>query len=294
MRRLLATTLVLVTLVGACSSSSDSADDAADSADAGRPERIVSLSPTATEVLFEIGAGDQVVAVDDQSNFPPEAPTTDLSGFEPNLEAIANMDPDLVVIFDDPGDVVDGLEALGIPVVFHVPAATLDEAYEQIVELGAATGHDEEAESLVAAMQVEIDEIVEAAGGAGAGLTYYHELDDQFFAATSSTFIGEVYGLLGLENIADAADDGSGFPQLSQEYIIEANPDLIFLADADFGQDADTVAARPGWDAIAAVSEGGVVELDADLASRWGPRVVEFLAVVANAVEATIATSGAG
>ena len=228
-----------------------------------------------------------------------EFPTTgaavrppDLSGFEPNLEAIADTEPDLVVISTDPGDLANGLDALGIPVVAQPAAATLDEAYEQIVELGAATGHDEEADALVAAMQAEIDEILAVAGGAGEGLRYYHELDELLYSATSSTFIGEVYGLLGLTNIADAADDGSGFPQLSQEYIIEADSDLIFLADAAFGQDADTVAARPGWDAMAAVSEGGVVELDADLASRWGPRVVEFLAFVADAVEARTASAG--
>ena len=143
----------------------------------------------------------------------------------------------------------------------------------------------------LSSLQAEIDEITEQVGDAGAGLSYYHELDDLFFSATSGTFTGQIYGLLGLENIADAADDGSGFPQRSQELIIESDPDLIFLADTVCcGQDAATVAARPGWESIAAVTDGGVVELNDDVASRWGPRVVDFLQVVADAVTARAAS----
>ena len=288
MRRLFAATVVAAMLAAACSSSGG---DSAGSASADQPERIVSLSPTATEILFAIGAGDQVVAVDDQSNFPPEAPTTDLSGFEPNLEAITELDPDLVVASDDLGGLVDGMEAVDVSVILQPAAVTLDDTYEQIAELGEVTGNAEEAAELSASMQAEIDEITEQVGDAGAGLSYYHELDDLFFSATSGTFIGQIYGLLGLENIADAADDGSGFPQLSQELIIESDPDLIFLADTVCcGQDAATVAARPGWESIAAVTDGGVVELNDDVASRWGPRVVDFLQVVADAVTARAAS----
>ncbi len=117
--------------------------------------------------------------------------------------------------------------------------------------------------------------------------TFYHELDPTFYSVTSSTFIGEIYGLLGLVDIADAADpDGYGYPQLSAEYIIEQDPDFIFLADTKCcGQNAETVAARPGWDRLTAVEEGRIVELDDDVASRWGPRIVDLLATVAEAVK---------
>src|SRR5690606_17206535 len=113
--------------------------------------RIVSLSPTATEILFALGAGSRVVAVDDQSTYPPEAPVTDLSGFDPNVEAIASYEPDLVVLSFDPGDLQPGLEALDIEVVLQPPAATLDDAWAQIEQLGAATGSVAEAAELVAA-----------------------------------------------------------------------------------------------------------------------------------------------
>ena len=250
------------------------------------PSRIVSLAPTPTEMLFAIGAGDQVVAVDDQSNHPEGVPTTELSGFEPNVEAIVGYEPDLVVLTDDTGDVVSGLEAADVETLLLPAATTLDDSYEQIEQLGAATGHEEEAADVVSGMQEEIEEITASLPEQeGEAPTYYHELDDTLFTATSETFIGEIYGLVGLENIADAVDDGSGYPQLSAEYLIEQNPDLIFLADTKCcGQSAETVAARPGWDQIDAVTQDHVVELDDDIASRWGPRVVDLLRTVADEV----------
>lgn len=251
------------------------------------PERIVSLSPTGTEMLFAVGAGEQVVAVDDQSNFPAEAPMTDLSGFTPNVEAIAERDPDLVVMANDTEGAVDGLEALGIPVLLHEAAATFDDTYEQITQLGRATGHAEEAREVNAGIKSGIDDLVASIPELDEPPTYYHELDDTFFTVTSKTFIGEVYGLAGLENIADPADDGGGgYPQLSAEYIVEADPDFVFLADTKCcSQTVEKVAQRPGWGELTAVEEGRVVLLDDDIASRWGPRVVDFLETVVRAVE---------
>jgi iron complex transport system substrate-binding protein len=258
-----------------------------------RPVRIVSLSPTATEDLFAIGAGEQVIAVDDQSNHPPEAPMTDLSGFEPNVEAIAGYEPDLVVFATEPGDLGSALEGLGITPLQLDAAPTLDVAYEQIEQLGLATGHSVEAETLVADMRSHVDQLVDGADPS-AGLSFYYELDDTYYSVTSETFIGQLFELLGLENIADAAGGGSGgYPQLSAEYVIESDPDLIFLADTKCcGQSLETVSDRPGWDQIAAVIDGAVVPLDDDIASRWGPRVVDLLleiATVADAVEAEAA-----
>jgi iron complex transport system substrate-binding protein len=253
-----------------------------------RPTRIVSLSPTATEVLFAIEAGGQVVAVDDQSNFPDDVPVGDLSGLDPNIEAIADLEADLVVMmFDVGGETVAALEAIGIPSLVHGAAVDLDDAYAQIEQLGAATGSVAEAAALVASMQGDIDRIVADTDAAGA--TYYHELDPLLYSATSATFAGALYAMLGLSNIADAADDGSGYPLLSAEYIVAEDPDLVFLADTKCcGESADTVAARPGWDTMGAVREGAIIELDDDIASRWGPRVVEFLEAVAVAIGARV------
>lgn len=250
------------------------------------PTAIVSLSPTATEMLFAIDAGDQVVAVDDQSDFPPEVPTTDLSGFEPNVEAVASYEPDLVVLSNSTPELERSFEKLDIPMLLQPAAADLTDTYEQIEQLGEATGHAGEADDLVAEMRTDIESIVASLPTGATGATYYHELDDTYFSVTSETFIGEVYSQLGLENVADAAKGaGSGYPQLSAEYIIEADPDLVFLADTECcDQSLETVAARPGWDQITAVETGAVVELDDDVASRWGPRIVDLLEVVAAAV----------
>ncbi len=247
------------------------------------PEAILSLSPTATEILFAVGAGGQVVAVDDQSTYPADAPMSALSGFTPNVEAIAGYDPDLVVISYDPGDLVVGLEALGIDVLMQGAANVIDDTYAQITELGALTGHVDGAEALNESIAEGLEELAE--GQPGAGMTYFHEVDASLYSATSTTFLGQLYALLGLENIADPADeDGWGYPQLSPEYVIDTDPDLIFLADAEWGESAETVAARPGWDTMSAVRAGNVFPLD-ETAGRWGPRIVDFLTTVNQAVE---------
>ena len=251
-----------------------------------RYQRIVSISPTGTEILFAIGAGDRVVAVDEFSYYPPEAPVTDLSGWQPNVEAIASYDPDLVVMGSD-GDIEANLDSLGIAVLPINAPVTFDEVYAQIAQFGETTEQADEAAALISEMRSEIAALIDAAPDAS-GLTYFHELTDGLYSVTSSTFIGQVYSLFGLSNIADPADsDGSsyGYPQLSDEYIVDADPDLIFLADTVCcGQNAETVAARPGWDLLSAVQNGRVVELNDDIVSRWGPRLVDFIAAISDAI----------
>ena len=252
-----------------------------------RPEEIVSLSSTATEMLFAIGAADQIVAVDDQSNYPAEAPITDLSGFTPNIEAILAYQPDLVVIGYEPGELVDTLSAAGVPVLFYNAALTVDDTYRQIEALGRATGHVQEAGAVNESIQTDLENVVAGAPEVPEGTTYYHEVDNTYYTATSSTFIGTLYSLFGLENIADPADaDGAafGYPQLSAEFIVAADPDLIFLADSFYGETPETVAARPGWEVLTAVQEGHVIPLDSDIVSRWGPRIVEFAQAVSDAL----------
>ncbi|HEX4815131.1 MAG TPA: ABC transporter substrate-binding protein [Nonomuraea sp.] len=251
---------------------------------ADRPERIVSLSATHTETLFAIGAGPQVVAVDDRSNFPPEAPKTDLSGFKPNIEAIVAKKPDLVVISDDLGHIVAELGKVNVPVLLQPAATKIDEAYEEIAELGAATGNKEKADALVADMKAALGEL--AAAAPKTKLTYYHELDQTPYAATSKTFIGQIYAIFGLTNIADQAPDpAGGYPKLSAEFVAQADPDLIFLADVRCcGQNKEVIAKRPGWGGLSAIEKGRVVELDDDIASRWGPRIVDLAETIGDAV----------
>jgi iron complex transport system substrate-binding protein len=255
---------------------------------AARPEKIVSLSPTATEMLFAIGAGPQVTAVDDQSTYPAEAPKTDLSGFKPNAEAIAAKDPDLVVISGDADGIVAQLGKLAIPVVVSPAAATLTDTYAEIRDLGTLTGHPAEAKALTEKMATEIDTVVKSVPARSKPLTYYYELGPDLYSATSTTFIGSIFDRFGMTNVADAADpDGKlgGYPQLSQEALVKANPDMIFLADTKCcQQSAETVKARAGWSTITAVTKGQVHALDDDIASRWGPRTVALVEAVADAV----------
>ena len=255
------------------------------------PESVVSLSSTGTEMLFAIGAGEQVVAVDEFSTYPSEAPITDLSGFTPNIEAIVGYEPDLVVISFDPGELVSGLEAVGVPTLLLPTASSLDDSYTQLEVLGAATGHVGEAAEVVAQMQADIDEMV-ATTSIPAGVTFYHEVDATLFSASSNSFLGQIYGLLGLTNIADEADtDGTGFPQLASEYIVSQDPDIIYLADVDFGVTPESLSERPGWAEMTAVQNDAIVPLEAYLASNWGPRVVELLELIAESVTGLVPAS---
>ena len=251
-----------------------------------RPARIVSLSPTATETLFAIGAGAQVVAVDDQSDYPRNAPRTTLSGFTPNVESIAGYRPDLVVISFDPKGLSEALGKLGIPVVHQDAAATLKGAYQQIRQLGKVTGHTPQADGLVTRMKQRIGSIVAKTRTKTTGSTVYHELDPTLFSLTSNTFVGRIYEMFGLRNVADEAKGGTDYPQLSAEYVVSANPDLIVLADTVCcAQSARTVASRPGWSRIAAVRSGSVVRLDDSIASRWGPRLVNLVRAIGTALD---------
>jgi iron complex transport system substrate-binding protein len=256
-----------------------------------KPLRIVSLAATATEDLYAVGAGPQVVAVDQDSDYPATAPVTKLSGLTPNLEAIAKYNPDLVVASNNTGGLVSGLDRLGIPVLIEPAAAALNNAYQEIDQIGQATGHLAQAEKVTASMKAQIAATVRQAGSSHPDLTYYWELTaNPYYSVTSSTFIGQIVALFGLKNIADAADKASdgGYPELTEEYIIKAQPQIIFLADnqaADGGQTPALVSKRPGWSAIPAVKDHEVIGLNDDIASRWGPRLPQLVAEIAQAVE---------
>ena len=252
-------------------------------ADPQGPQRIVSLSPMATEILFAIGAGDQVVAVDQFSYYPPEAPVTDLSGWAPNVEAVLSYEPDLVVIVNDANDLTAGLDAVGVGVHLSPAPEGLGRGYVSIIELGIAAGRLEEAQALVADLQSEINAAL--AAGPDVPVRVYHELDNTYFSVSSNSFIGAVYTAMGAVNIADEADtEGYGYPQLTEEYIIEADPELIVITD-QVGYTVDDVADRPGWGEVSAVRNGNIVMVVADTASRWGPRLPQFITAVAEALQ---------
>ena len=247
-----------------------------------RPTRIVSLSPTATEDLFAVGADAQVIAVDDQSDYPKRAPKTALSGYTPNVEAIAAYKPDLVIISGD-GGVVAALQKLGVTVMLEPAANNVAEAYDEIRQIGQATGHAKQSTTVVHGMQTQLTKLIRSVPKKARHLKVFHELSPDYYSATSATFIGRIYRLFGFTNIADAADTThSGYPKLSGEYIVSTNPDIIVLSDSVCcGQTAATVAERPGWAQVSAVRKNRVIPVDDSIASRWGPRIVDFARVVA-------------
>jgi iron complex transport system substrate-binding protein len=252
------------------------------------PKKIISLSPSATEDLFAIGAASQVIAVDDLSNFPKNAPISKLSAYDPNVEAIAAYSPDLVIMNSTAtkeADVATQLQSLGIKVYTEISPNSIAEAYTEISDLGAATGHAPEAATLISSMKKSIAAIIKTARKS-VPVSFFHEVDNTNYSATSKTFVGRVYADFNLTNIADNAKlaDASGYPQLQNEYIIKANPHIIFLSDAQYGESAKTVAKRVGWSHISAVAKKHVIALPADIPSRWGPRLVDFYRFVASSI----------
>ena len=287
-RRIAILAAASLSFLAACGGS----DTSSDTTEAASTEsvRIVSLSPTATEMLYAIGAGDLVVAVDSLSTFPAETAdkVTEISAFEPNAEAILGYEPDLVLISNDMNKISEQLTSAdpGITVWTGAAAATLDDVYRQIGELGAATGREDAAAALVADMQSKI-EAATAGVTAPEGASYFYELDNTLYSVTSNTFVGSLLKATGIANVADGVEEGNDYPQMNAEAIIKANPSIIFLADTKCcGQNAVEVAKRPGWSGIDAVKNGNVVELDDDVASRWGPRVVDLVTQMAQAIAA--------
>jgi iron complex transport system substrate-binding protein len=259
---------------------------------AATPSRIVSLSPSSTDDLFAIGAGKQVVAVDSYSTYPKQAPVTKLSAYTPNVEAIASYKPDLVVLSADTNHIVEQLAKLHIKTAIEPAATNLAGVYAELQQLGKVTGHAAGANAVVTRMKKQVAAIVKSTPRPTTPLTFYQELDQTYYSVTSQTFIGQLYTLLGLKNIADKASGASDYPQLSAEYVIASNPDLIVLADTVCcGQSWKTVSARPGWDTIDAVRHHEVVAVDDSIASQWGTRVVNFLRAISSAVKTLEARS---
>jgi iron complex transport system substrate-binding protein len=252
------------------------------------PQCVVSLSPTATETLYAIGAGHQVQAVDTDSDFPTSGlPKKRINAISPSVEGVIGVcktstahpsaKPDLVIISYDANEIKQKLTAVGVKVVEQDPPTNVAGALSQIEQLGTLTGHAKKADALAASVKETISaDIASVPKHPGKTLTAYYELDTTHYSLTSSTFVGSLMKDLGIVNIADAKNTtaDAGYPQLSAEYIIGANPKLIFLADTICCKaSASTVAKRPGFSKIAAVEDGEVIGLNDDIASRWGPRL---------------------
>lgn len=257
---------------------------------AEQPVSIASLSPTATEMLYAIGAGDQVTVVDNFSDFPATGlPGARVDAYQLNVEALTAYKPDLVIISGATPDQEAAFAALGMPMLVQTAPADLDGAFAQIETLGQATGHVAEATALVTSLKDRVADIVAQAPATDPPLTYYYELDQTYYSVTSDTFVGQVLADLGLASIADKAEGAAaaaGYPQLSAEYILQSDPDYIFLTDTVCcGQSAQTVAERDGWSVLSAITGDRVVPLDDSISSRWGPRIVDLMETVLTALK---------
>lgn len=241
------------------------------------PLRIVSLSPGHTEVLFAIGAGDQVIAVDTQSNFPQETEgKTKFDAMSPDVEAIDGLNPDLVVVMAGPDDVVPSLDQRGLQVLWLELPDSLGSLFDQIDLLGEITGHREQSDSLVDEMDIRALAVLDKVG-ATVGPSVYHELGDELKTASSDIFTGELYLILNVTNIAGHPQQP--FPQLTLDAIVEADPEVIILAHS--GASPGSVKARPGWQGISAVKDDRIYAVDPDTVNRPGPRLVDGLEALA-------------
>ena len=242
---------------------------------AARPKAIVSFSPGVTEILFAIGAGPQVIAADQFSDFPAEAKAlkTRVKYTNPDVESALALNPDLVVMSRAQRTSVERFRTAGLPVFYAPEPDTLDAVVESVRMWGQLTGHPAEAERVAADMRARIDATKAKVASVTEGPRAYYELSDSLFSAGDQTFIGSMLALLKAKNVATGAP--TAFPQLTAEAVISRDPQVIFLADASSaGQSLETLKKRPGWTSISAVKEGKVYPVNPDTGNRPGPRIV--------------------
>ena len=243
------------------------------------PKRIISLSPSITEILFEIGSGNQVIAVDNLSNYPNEAPITDISAYDPNVEAISLLNPDLVILSYNIKNLKTALKKIGIETIYLPAPLNFEDILDQIDYLGQKTGNEDKAKKLISKMKNRMKTLQKLRENEKA-TKIYHEIDPNYYSPSKFSFIGDIYQKLNYKNVADKADISNlGYPKLSPELIISENPDLIVLPGKD-NKYVEKVKLRPGWGYIEAVKKNNFLLTNNDIASRWGPRILNFASIL--------------
>jgi len=243
------------------------------------PKRIISLSPSITEILFEIGSGNQVIAVDNLSNYPNEAPITDISAYDPNVEAISLLNPDLVILSYNIKNLKAALKKIGIETIYLPAPLNFEDILDQIDYLGLQTGNEDKAKKLISKMKNRMKTLQKLRENETA-TKIYHEIDPNYYSPSKFSFIGDIYQKLNYKNVADKADISNlGYPKLSPELIISENPDLIVLPGKD-NKYVEKVKLRPGWSYIEAVKKNNFLLTNNDIASRWGPRILNFASIL--------------
>ena len=250
-------------------------------------QRIVSMAPSNTEILFAIGAGGQVVGRDEFSDFPTQASSIPSigGGFgDYNNEAIVNLQPDLVIAAEiNTPEQVKALEDVGVTVFYLANPTSLDGLYSNLTTVAQLTGHETEAAKLVDSLKARVSAVAEKISQVSEHPRVFYELDatdpNAPYTAAGGTFIDTLIGMAGGENIAHDMD--GQYVQVSGEELLIRNPVIILLGDAAYGITPQMVIARPGWEAIDAVKNQKIFEFDDDLVSLPGPRLVDGLETLA-------------
>lgn len=247
------------------------------------PQRIVSIVPSNTEVLFALGLGDRVVAVDAFSDFPPDAADKPRVGdyLNPDIEGMVGAEPDVVLAAaSHDATVLPALERVGVPVVAIEPDS-VDGVLASIELIGQIAGVPDRAATLSCDLAGRIA-AVEAAVAEAERPRVFFEISADLYTVGPGSYIDDLIGRAGGANIA--ADADSAWPQLSAEAVVAADPEVILLVDDVPGAAAEAVAARPGWSDVAAVRSGRIAVLAADPVVRPGPRLADGLEEMARAI----------
>lgn len=256
-----------------------------------KPEKIISLIPSNTEVVYALGDGEAIVAVTDFDNYPEEAMSKEkIGGIEFNIEKMISLKPDLVLAHESTADSVkDGLQQLkdaGIQVVVVNDAQSLDAVYESIEMIGKAIGEQEKATELVDDMKERFAKLGKQAEGIKEDQkkSVFVEVSPapEIYAAGKNTFINEMLELIGAEN---AIADMEGWPKIDQEAIVERNPDVVVTTYGYYSEKpVEQVLGRQGWNNVIAVKDKQVFDVHSDLVTRSGPRLAEGAEELAKAI----------
>lgn len=284
---------LLISVLTACSSLSPASGNLTFTDGLGREvklngpaQRVVSMAPSNTEILFAIGAGNQVVGRDTLSDFPEEAkklPDIGSTFDALNTEQIVSLEPDLVLAAEiNTPEQVKQLQDLGLTVYYLKNPLTLEEMYGNLEIVAQLTGHEKEAATLIDSLKKRVAVVDEKIAPISSRPNVFYELDAtdpaKPYTAGRGTFITQLIERAGGHNIAADLD---GYPQISLEQVVAADPAFIVLGDARYGVSAETIAQRPGWENLSAVKNGKVLPFNDDLVSRPGPRLVDALEALA-------------
>ena len=257
--------LILAALMTMCTGPEESSPE----------QRVISLSTTHTEVIQVLGGESLLVGVDSFSE--TELPIEKIDAFTVTAEDLVELNPDLVVVAFDFNGIIEGLESFEITYALLPPARDFDDVYTQIEEIGILINKSDESSELVSAMQNDVEEIIQ--NFSSENITVFHEIGFTYgiYTINENSFIGEIYNILGINNVANLKEDpfGSGYPEFSEEEVLASNPNLIVVGHSDYlNKDLST---RLGWEEITAVQSGNVFFLDENLANNWGASSVDLL-----------------